>query len=140
YHTWKESGHAHAFDSLVARDSDADPNCIACHTVGFGTASGYRRVFAGNKLTHVGCESCHGPGSVHVEQRTSGLEPTFRFRPLGPADCQQCHFGEFSRPFDWDTFWPHIMHGKEPPQPSAQDVHQEEVIAWIQQITQGQKD
>ena len=110
---WQGSGHAQAFAALSARDADADPSCIACHTVGFGAPGGYRREFAGAKLTNVGCESCHGPGGRHVAERRAGGPASFQFRPLGPGDCQKCHHGEFSRPFDWDSFWPHIRHGKE---------------------------
>ena len=36
------------------------------------------------------------------------------FRPLDAGDCKKCHYGEFSRPFDYEVFWPHIYHGKEP--------------------------
>ena len=110
---WAGSGHGRAFHTLVARQADADPNCIACHTVGFGTASGYRREFGAAKLVDVGCESCHGPGSGHVEQRRAGGEVTAKFRPLGAGDCRKCHHGEFSRPFDYDKFWPAVAHGKE---------------------------
>ncbi len=110
---WKGSGHARAFDTLLARKADADPNCIACHTVGFGTVSGYRREFGDRKLVDVGCESCHGPGSQHVEQRRAGVEVTARFHPVGAGDCRKCHHGEFSRPFDYDKFWPAVAHGKE---------------------------
>lgn len=111
---WQRSRHAEAMEALLDKKADADPNCISCHTVGFGSPSGYRREFAGSKLTDVGCESCHGPGSLHVDQRQNHLPVTFTFRPLGAGDCQKCHFGEFSRPFDFDAFWPHIQHGKEP--------------------------
>ena len=38
----------------------------------------------------------------------------FTFRPLDAGDCQKCHYGEFSRPFDWNEFWPLIKHGNEP--------------------------
>lgn len=110
---WQDSGHAGAMLTLVNKKADADPNCISCHTIGFGSPSGYRREFTGQKLADVGCESCHGPGSLHVEQRQNSLPVTFKFRPLGAGDCQKCHFGEFSRPFDWNQFWPHIQHGKE---------------------------
>jgi nitrate/TMAO reductase-like tetraheme cytochrome c subunit len=110
---WAKSGHAHAFASLFAFKADADPNCISCHTVGFGNPSGYERKWAGAKLADVGCESCHGPGSQHVAERTAGDEVTMRFRPIGAGDCQKCHHGEFSRPFAWDEFWPLIEHGKE---------------------------
>lgn len=109
---WKASGHGHAFQTLKRQDSDADPTCIGCHTVGFGTPSGYRRSFLGEKLVDVGCESCHGPGSEHVRIRQDGRTPPFKFRSLGAGDCKSCHHGEFSRPFDWDKFWPRIRHGK----------------------------
>ncbi len=111
---WQDSGHARAFDVLVARGADADPSCVGCHTVGFGAPGGYRREFADTRLTQVGCESCHGPGARHVEERRAGGPVTFQFRPLGPGDCQKCHHGEFSRPFDYEQFWPHVRHGKEP--------------------------
>ena len=78
-----------------------------------------RREFAGKKLADVGCESCHGPGSLHVEQHRAGGQVTFKFRPLGAGDCRKCHHGEFSRPFDWEVFWPHIQHGKEPAKAAA---------------------
>lgn len=111
---WLKSGHAQAFRTLVSRQADADPNCIGCHTTGFRTASGYRRAFDGAKLTDVGCESCHGPGSLHVQRYDGDTSVDFTFRPLAAGDCKQCHFGEFSRPFNWDDFWPAIKHGKEP--------------------------
>ena len=112
-HAWRESGHARAFSTLLKHDADADPNCIACHTVGFGTPGGYRREFAGTKLADVGCESCHGPGSRHVTARLAGDAEAGRLRPLGSGECQQCHHGEFSRPFEWNEFWPLVKHGKE---------------------------
>jgi len=111
---WSQTAHSHAFAALVARKADADPNCIGCHTVGFGTDSGYERQLNGARLASVGCESCHGPGSLHVEQRRSLKEVTFKFRPLGAGDCKQCHHGEFSPPFDWDVSWGRIKHGGEP--------------------------
>ncbi|WP_411847204.1 multiheme c-type cytochrome [Roseibacillus persicicus] len=109
-HIWKASGHGHAFKTLVDRGSQADPTCIGCHTVGFGEHSGYQRAFGDSKLVDVGCESCHGPGSEHVQSWLAGTKPSFEFRPLGPGDCKSCHHGEFSRPFDWDIFWPKIAH------------------------------
>jgi hypothetical protein len=112
-HAWEKSGHAHAFSTLVAAKADADPNCIGCHTVGFGSPTGYRREFGKEKLTNVGCESCHGPGSAHIAARQAGDLDAGRMRKLGAGDCQKCHHGEFSRPFDWNEFWPAVKHGKE---------------------------
>jgi hypothetical protein len=117
---WRESGHARAFAALAAFQADADPNCIACHTVGFGTPTGYRRAAgAESPFIDVGCESCHGPGGEHVKQRSAGGEVNVHFRPVGAGDCQKCHHGEFSRPFDYATFWPNISHGKESAAPAS---------------------
>ncbi len=109
---WRESHHARAFASLVRQEADADPNCLSCHTVGFGLPDGYRREFGGEKLTDVGCESCHGAGGRHVTERQRGIADGVKFRAIGAGDCQRCHQGEFSRPFDFDKFWPLIRHGK----------------------------
>lgn len=109
---WKESHHSRAFATLVRREADADPNCIGCHTVGFGLPGGYLRSYGAEKLTNVGCESCHGPGSQHVAERARGVADGAKFRRLGAGDCQKCHHGEFSRPFDHATFWPLIRHSK----------------------------
>jgi hypothetical protein len=111
---WEQSAHSRAFASLDAKMAGADPNCLGCHTVGFGTASGYQRRLQGSRLAAVGCESCHGPGSLHVEQRLAGKDHAFKFRPLAAGDCKQCHHGEFSPPFDWDACWLKIKHGNEP--------------------------
>jgi hypothetical protein len=110
---WDHSRHDEAFRSLIATKADADPNCIACHTIGFGTVSGYRREYGQSKLTDVGCESCHGPGSTHIAARQAGQLDAGKMRPLGAGDCVKCHHGEFSRPFVWEEFWPHVKHGKE---------------------------
>ncbi len=111
---WAKSGHAKAFSTLIERRADADPKCIGCHTTGFGMLSGYRREFGAEKLVNAGCESCHGPGSLHVRQRDGDSSVAFTYRPLGAGDCIKCHYGEFSRPFKWDEFWPPVRHGKEP--------------------------
>jgi hypothetical protein len=115
YEIWEKSGHAHAFATLEKKGSAADPHCVSCHTIGFGKPGGYRRPMGSASLTDVGCESCHGPGSEHVARYRDNKPSNFRFRPLGPGDCISCHYGEFSRPFEWDKFWPDVAHGKDVP-------------------------
>ena len=81
YDIWKnKTGHAHAFDTLVKaenpRHRQFDGECVSCHTVGFQYHTGYfdppkgstpKQIEKHNlKLLHVGCESCHGPGSEHA--------------------------------------------------------------------------
>ena len=117
YAKWQQTGHARALESLVARGSDADPSCLSCHTVGLGTASGYQREHPKPELANVGCESCHGPGSEHVSEyrrvAREGGSVLYKYRPIGAQDCTSCHYGEFSRPFDYAQFWPNVRHGKE---------------------------
>lgn len=114
YEIWSKSLHSRAFETLAEKNSDADPSCIRCHVVGFGEPGGYRRSMgASSALTGVGCESCHGPASEHVRLRSEtphGEEILVKMRPVGQGQCIQCHYGEFSRPFKWDEFWPLIAH------------------------------
>jgi hypothetical protein len=54
-----------------------------------------------------------------VDRHLHGKPNRFEFRPLGPGDCTSCHHGEFSRPFDWEKFWPEIEHFKESDYPDT---------------------
>ncbi|MCI0642913.1 MAG: hypothetical protein L0Y72_06045 [Gemmataceae bacterium] len=88
---WKESAHSHAFDALVKaknpRQREFDGECVKCHTIGFDYLKGYNdpQGAAANDmplkehnelLRHVGCESCHGPGSEHAaKSRNADLYP-----------------------------------------------------------------
>jgi hypothetical protein len=66
---WKASKHSHAYKTLVDAKHPSlrqyDGECIVCHTVGFGYQSGFTNEKDTAKLENVGCESCHGPGSLH---------------------------------------------------------------------------
>jgi hypothetical protein len=74
YQVWEKSGHSHAYDTLVKAKNPSlrqyDPECVTCHTVGFQHESGWNDpandAKRNLKLLHVGCESCHGPASIHV--------------------------------------------------------------------------
>lgn len=68
---WKGSHHGHALDTLEAKAArpglrNLDGECVACHTVGFGYKTGFENAAKTPALKHVGCESCHGPGSGHM--------------------------------------------------------------------------
>ncbi len=62
---WKASPHAKAF-SLLTKKYESDAKCLPCHTTGYGKKTGYGAV-KDDSLKDVGCEVCHGPGSVHEE-------------------------------------------------------------------------
>jgi predicted CXXCH cytochrome family protein len=76
--------------------------CEQCHQDtyrGFHTATHYRLKAPGTNAMNIGCESCHGPGSQHVE---SGGAPNTIVNPgKSPQVCFQCHVdkeGEFNLP------------------------------------------
>ena len=112
YTIWSKTSHAKAFHSLQIKNSDADPTCIKCHTIGLGTESGYQRSFKAEKLINVGCENCHGPAGLHVDEFKSRSKRIFKFNQVVAEDCTKCHYGEFSRPFNFNGFWEKIKHGK----------------------------
>lgn len=82
YESWDESRHAGAYPTLwehpkskPPHNREYDPECVICHTVGYGymtgfrdNKSGYTDVEKSKHLLGVGCETCHGPGGLHVER------------------------------------------------------------------------
>ncbi len=82
---WRDTAHARAFDSLKAgsgrearlkadldpdKDYTADSDCLGCHTTGYGKPGGYAVDLPkarARRLAGVGCESCHGAGSLYRE-------------------------------------------------------------------------
>ncbi len=79
--SWKKTGHADAF-KLLTSAYEGDEKCLACHTTGFGEATGYKDAATGAALAGVTCEACHGPGSKHEEIS----QPFAKTKDLSPED------------------------------------------------------
>jgi hypothetical protein len=84
--------------------------CLECHVNRpapiAGTANGYEPEFVHGHAT-IGCERCHGPGALHVAERsaaealvgdtdTSIVNPRHLSHELRSAICQQCHIAAFT--------------------------------------------
>ncbi len=77
--------------------------CAQCHqkiTRDFGTATHARLKAEGPNAVNIGCESCHGAGSLHNE--SGGARHTIVNPGKTPAACFQCHLemkSRFSLPY-----------------------------------------
>lgn len=124
YKSWAKTKMGQALDTLKpnerteaktaakldpAKDYSTDSTCLKCHTVGYGSPTGYavpdledkKAVRNALKLAHVGCESCHGPGSeyskLHMDLLMSGRTYTRKemyaagMTQIDETTCTACH-------------------------------------------------
>ncbi|HEY3587773.1 MAG TPA: multiheme c-type cytochrome, partial [Myxococcaceae bacterium] len=63
---YEKTGHARAYATLEAVHKQYRLDCVACHVIGFQQAGGVCRVDQVEGRQNVGCENCHGPGSIHA--------------------------------------------------------------------------
>jgi len=88
-----ETNHAiMAPPSIPGAEFVGSEECATCHEAivkDFKTATHSRLRAQGDNAKNMGCESCHGPGSLHVK---SGGERTKIVNPRkSPTTCFQCH-------------------------------------------------
>ncbi len=131
YAVWSKSKHAQAFQTLVTAKRPSlrqfDGECVICHVTGFEYNSGYRNDIDTPNLKNVGCESCHGPGSEHVNNKNRKpalmkLMNPFKAPPNETEDqkglrmrqlnvfCQHCH--DVDNDVNWNV--PPVKAGEPP--------------------------
>ena len=82
YMSWKKTKHAKdAWESVPAKYRTA-AECLACHTTGYGAATGFKDAASTANLVGTTCEACHGPGSKHEE----ACKPYLNKKKLDPAE------------------------------------------------------
>ena len=93
---WEQSHHANAFNRLLQKQKHYQPDCVTCHTTGFGYPTGFQIGKDVKRLTNVQCEVCHGPGEQHARR------PEVRNirRTPSPDLCQRCHDANQTPDFD----------------------------------------
>jgi hypothetical protein len=97
---WSNTLHARALETLEALGQGSNPNCVGCHSVGFGEEGGFVDRATTNALAGVGCEACHGPAGAHATNVTDAtLRPPVN---IAASVCGKCHTGSHHPNFeDW---------------------------------------
>lgn len=97
---WTFTSHAGAHDALKARGEGDNPECLGCHTLGFGEEGGFGELtpFRLSQYGGVQCEACHGMLAGHPE------DTEVRPAPVGPETCLRCHDPANSPEFDYDVY------------------------------------
>ncbi|MCA9141011.1 MAG: hypothetical protein KDB00_29770 [Planctomycetales bacterium] len=106
---WRMSAHSHAWQTLEQKTAEVDAACQRCHTTGFGKSGGFNRRSDSTDRVDVGCESCHGPSSRHVD------DPSVSTPWQADETCISCHDHENSPSFQYDSYWSKIVHGEKEP-------------------------
>jgi len=78
--------------SIAGAEFAGSESCETCHeaiTRDFHTATHARLKAEGESAKEIGCESCHGPGSLHVS--SGGGARTIVNPRKSPETCFQCH-------------------------------------------------
>ena len=125
---WQESKHAKAFETLGTPEAKEialkkgieDPQkadaCLVCHTTAHGAAAELK----GPKFSHeegVGCEVCHGPGSLYKKRKImKNREKALSNGLLIPDEktCLKCHNKKSPtyKPFNFEERSKEIAHPK----------------------------
>jgi hypothetical protein len=99
------SSHKRAWATLVETNDHFDPECVSCHVTGYGETSGFLSFEKTPELVNVTCESCHGPGELHVN--TQAPMPV---KHPKQSLCIVCHDADNSPQFRYEKYWPQIAH------------------------------
>ena len=95
YLQWSATRHAFAYQTLVKKERYFDPNCVSCHTTGFGYTTGFQIGDQKSTLKGVQCETCHGPGKQHAGNPKKTNIRSGKHTSL----CLQCHDAKHSPGF-----------------------------------------
>lgn len=105
---WSTTGHARAWQVLVAEDRAMDDDCWSCHVTGAGSPGGPAKAAEAGGLRDVQCEACHGAARDHVAAPDT-VKPV---RDPAVSVCATCHDGkQDGGRFDPATYRPKVVHG-----------------------------
>lgn len=93
---WDATAHAHAYATLEKEFKEYNLDCVSCHVTGYGKPGGSTVTFV-ETLKNVGCEECHGPGSLHA---ASQLAKDIIKQPDPQSCVSACHHPPHVEGFD----------------------------------------
>ena len=104
---WQASDHARAFETLVKKSRQFNPDCLACHTTRFEQDGGFTMELQQPELRNVQCDSCHGNSAWHLKDAESLPE-----QKPDRALCVKCHAPDRCPYFEenYQEEWQKIKH------------------------------
>jgi hypothetical protein len=114
WETWENGVHAKTMD-LLNDEEKTNPECLACHTTGYGAGGYGAEGMAELDLANVGCEACHGPGSEYKSKQVmEDREASLAAGMIIPTaeTCIACHNEKSPtfKGFNFDEYWAQIKH------------------------------
>ena len=127
---WSEGPHAKAFETLkneqsqqIAKEMGIDDptkadKCLKCHVTAHGVPAA-QKADSFDPTEGVGCEVCHGPGSLYKSMKVMKAlyageqDPKeVAFKKGSKETCLECHNEESPtyKPFDFEKRWAEIEH------------------------------
>jgi len=161
--SWLETKHANAFENLKPnkeaeakkkakldpkKDYTSDEKCVGCHVTGYKQTKGYSERMsktAAKYYTGVGCEECHGPGSLYRKDHRSAsrkFKNTKEASQRSPLlkkgqvlefeeECNRCHMNYEGSPW---------KNAKEPYTPFTPDIDKKYKFDYEKAVKESGKD
>lgn len=86
-----ETPHAKSLENLTDAGEETNPECLPCHTTGYGESGGFTDAESTPGLAGTTCQACHGPGGAHVEKGLSKEQRREKIEKTPKDACTKCH-------------------------------------------------
>jgi hypothetical protein len=120
YAAWLTTGHSHAYATIKKVKRHEDPECVLCHTMGYGRKSGFFTIEETPGLANVSCQTCHPVTADHYVKKAAILPKD----NINARLCISCHGLIESPNFDYYKYLAKVSHGPDPDKkkPGAADA------------------
>jgi hypothetical protein len=105
---WSKTRHAQAWATLEHAGKQNDYECIGCHVTGWEDPGG-STMAKNDALRNVQCETCHGPGSIHVDKEGQETPKAIVENPARDLCADRCHTPQHSDTFQREAYLRDIL-------------------------------